>query len=137
MSHDRDAPVQIRWEGRFIRAEGYMENDCPGASECSYLCRDIWNLRQGSARVVLAPRARTTYKVDHWDWVIESQVMQQPPEATEPDNSTEVIDWSDVHMPKDVVCIPSRDENGRNVDSWDDNTNRFHVHPYFPLESQA
>lgn len=52
--------------GYLVSSKGYLESDCPGASECEYIARDIWHLRQNDARIVLAPQARTTYHVQDW-----------------------------------------------------------------------
>ncbi|KAM0718737.1 hypothetical protein Q7P37_005808 [Cladosporium fusiforme] len=52
--------------GSLISRKGYLESDCPGASECEYIARDIWNLREGSARIAMAPQVRTTYNLDDW-----------------------------------------------------------------------
>jgi hypothetical protein len=52
--------------GRLVSDEDYLQSDCPGASECEFVARDIWNMRQGRARIVLAPQARTTYNIQDW-----------------------------------------------------------------------
>lgn len=113
--------------GRLVSSEGYLESDCPGASECEYIARDIWNLRGRDARIVLAPQTRTTYGVPEWT------VMSKYAPVTRregPDYSgQDAIDWSEVSIPQRVDCVATRDAEGRWLDPWNDNNLRTRLDP--------
>jgi hypothetical protein len=113
--------------GRLVSSEGYLQSDCPGASECEYVARDIWNMRQGRARIVLAPQARTTYNIKDW------HVMSGHAPVTRregPDLLNEdAIDWSEYAIPESVVCIPTRTMEGVWIDPWGETNHRTRVDP--------
>jgi hypothetical protein len=104
--------------GHLVSSKGYLESDCLGASECEYIARDIWNLRQHDARIVLAPQARTTYNIPAWQVVSEMVPVtrREGPSSLEDDD---LIDWSETPLPQSVVCIPSRTKEGASVWPWD------------------
>lgn len=113
--------------GRLIGGEGYLESDCPGASECEYIARDIWNMRHGRARIVLAPQARTTYNIQDW-LVMEDAVpvtRLQGAEETERD----IIDWTEYEIPESVVCIPTRTSEGEWINAWGETNYRTRIDP--------
>jgi hypothetical protein len=115
--------------GRLVSSEGYLESDCPGASECEYVARDIWNMRQGRARVVLAPQARTTYNIKDW------QIMSDNAPVTRRDGpdskNVDPIDWSEYAIPESVVCVPTRTTEGAWLDAWDESNYRTRVDPLY------
>lgn len=113
--------------GELVSSKGYLESDCPGASECEYVARDIWNMRQGRARVVLAPQARTTYNIKDW------RVMGDNAPVTRregPDTHNEdAIDWSQWSVPESVLCIPTRTMQGDWLDPWAETNHRYRLDP--------
>jgi hypothetical protein len=88
--------------GHLVSSDGYLESDCPGASECELIARDIWHLRQRNARIVLAPQARTTYSMQNWLVVSDSAPVtrREGPDSVEED----VVDWNEVTIPQRVDC---------------------------------
>jgi hypothetical protein len=113
--------------GQMVSSKGYLESECPGASECEYLARDIWNLRQGDGRVVLAPQARTTYNMPHW-LDMGGQAPFTRREGPDYENE-DVIDWSEMSIPQSVACVASRDKEGRPVFQWSDDNTRTWIDP--------
>ncbi|KAK4890245.1 hypothetical protein LTR27_011006 [Elasticomyces elasticus] len=113
--------------GGLLSAQGYLTSDCPGASECEYIARDIWNLRQGSARMVLAPQARTTYSVDEWSVMrgFAPTTLREDPDS----KGRDLINWNEVAVPDKVVCIPTRHEDGEYIDTWDESNKRRRLNP--------
>ena len=115
--------------GRLISSEGYLESDCPGASECEYVARDIWNMRQGKARIVLAPQARTTYSMKVW------RIMGNTVPVTRrsgPDLMNEdAIDWSQYAIPESVQCISTRTKEGVFMGAWAEDNHRTRVDPLY------
>lgn len=113
--------------GRLVSSEGYLESDCPGASECEYIARDIWNMRQGRARVVLAPQARTTYNIKDW------RIMGDNAPVTRRDGpdllNEDAIDWREYEIPESVICIPTRTMEGAWRDPWGEDNHRTRVDP--------
>ena len=110
----------------------YLMSDCPGASECEYIFRDIWNLRDGRARIAASPRARTAYDIQEW----MSMATFIPPDRgwLRTLNRTHIphverIDWSKVSVPSSVVCIPGRDRTGEQVAIW--GTKRYLIDPTY------
>jgi len=109
-----------RW-GELMATPGYLESDC-ASSECKLLARDIWNLLDGQARFVLAPQSRTTYNMDDW-----RVVSKQCPPTIRTDGEgleEELIDWSDVSIPDEVVCVPNLDGDAREIDPWSEGNMR-------------
>jgi hypothetical protein len=104
-----------------------MKGDCPGASECKYIARDIWNLRHGQARILLAPQARTTYDIDAWKVMQKFAPAKRRQEVGE--EALDLIAWNEVRAPEKVVCIPTRRSNGEIVDTWDENNERKKLPP--------
>ncbi|KAK6420277.1 hypothetical protein LTR95_016964, partial [Oleoguttula sp. CCFEE 5521] len=118
--------------GQLVSAPGYLEQDCPGASECKYIGRDIWNIRSGKARIVMATQVRTTYSIDDWRIMVESADPAPTTLRTEyDDKNIELIDWSTVKAPEGVVCIPSRDKSGAYLDVWAEYNHRYRVNPMY------
>nr|OQO21826.1 hypothetical protein B0A51_10134 [Rachicladosporium sp. CCFEE 5018] len=125
--------------GQLMSAPGYLEQDCPGASECKYVGRDIWNIRNGKARIVMATQVRTTYSIEDWHIMIESADPAPTTLRTDYDQKEiELIDWSEVEAPEGVVCIPSRDKSGGYLDVWAEYNHRYRVNPMYktPAELQ-
>lgn len=113
--------------GVLISREGYLESDCPGASECEYIARDIWNLREGRARIVMAPQVRTTYNLE--DWIVMDS-MAPVTRGEGPDvEGLDVIDWTWVGVPGSVVCIASRSREGAVLDIWSESNHRTRIDP--------
>jgi hypothetical protein len=113
--------------GHLVSSKGYLESDCPGASECEYIVRDIWHLRQGDARIVLAPQARTTYNMPNWlDMGGQAPVTRR--EGLD-SGDEDAIDWSEVSIPQSVACVATRDEEGRWMNPWSDDNFRTWVDP--------
>lgn len=113
--------------GRLVSSEGYLASDCPGASECEYIARDIWNLRDGKARIVLAPQARTAYNID--DWLVITEAVPPPRHVESDSDDDDLIDWSGVNVPDTVVCIASRDKDGTSLDAWSEDNHRVRLDP--------
>jgi alpha-1,3-mannosyltransferase len=121
--------------GKLIGTPGYLDGDCPGDSECKLIHRDIWNLRGGKAKIVLAPRARTVYKVENWAamgqleqlWA-EGKLYQQQDTAPE-----EIINWENVRAPGTVVCMASRTKDGASIDVWGVDNSRYHLNPVLDM----
>jgi hypothetical protein len=113
--------------GRLVSDKGYLESDCPGASECEYVARDIWNMRQGRARIVLAPQARTTYNFRDW-LVMEDAVPVIRSQGGDP-LGRDAIDWSNYPIPESVVCIPTRTAEGEWINPWGETNHRTRVDP--------
>lgn len=114
--------------GRLV-ADDYLRSDCPGASECEYICRDVWNLKHGKARIVLASQARTMYTTGDW-----RQMIDQVPQTRRTDRETskdEIINWEGVTMPTSVSCIPSRNQEGNAIDCW--SVDRYNLNPFWDL----
>ena len=113
--------------GRLVSSDGYLDSDCPGASECEYVARDIWNMRQGRARIVLAPQARTTYNIKDW------RIMGDTAPVTRregPDTLNEdAVDWSEYAIPESVICIPTRTKEGAWRDPWGEDNHRTRIDP--------
>ena len=113
--------------GRLISSEGYLESDCPGASECEYVARDIWNMHQGRARIVLAPQARTTYSMKVWRIMGNTVPVTR---RTGPDLLNEdAIDWSEYAIPGSVQCISTRTKEGAFMGAWAEDNHRTRVNP--------
>ena len=104
--------------GRLVSSDGYLESDCPGASECEYIARDIWHLRGRDARVVLASQTRTTYSMP--DWSIASQYAPVTRREGPDYEDEDAIDWSEVSMPHRVDCVATRDAEGQRLEPWND-----------------
>lgn len=125
--------------GKLIDTPSYLDGDCPGDSECKLIYRDIWNLRNGKARITLAPRTRTVYKVEHWAAMrlletlwgkgggSTSNKNEGNEEAEEKD--PELIDWESVKAPGSVVCMASRTREGQMIDVWGLENGRYHLNP--------
>jgi hypothetical protein len=122
--------------GRLISSEGYLESDCPGASECEYVARDIWNMHQGKARIVLAPQARTTYSMKVWRIMGNTVPVTR---RTGPDLLNEdAIDWSEYAIPESVQCISTRTKEGAFMGAWAEDNHRTRVDPlYRPFNETA
>lgn len=113
--------------GRLISSEGYLESDCPGASECELIARDIWNMRRGRARIVLAPQARTAYNIE--DWLIMSGSVPVTPRGGADVLDEDKFDWSKYPIPESVVCIATRTTQGEWLDPWGETNNRSRLNP--------
>jgi hypothetical protein len=113
--------------GRLVSSEGYLQSDCPGASECEYVARDIWNMRQGRARIVLAPQARTTYNIKDWHIMGDHAPVtrREGPDLLNED----AIDWSEYAIPESVLCIASRNSQGQLIDLWSESNHKTRVDP--------
>jgi hypothetical protein len=113
--------------GRLISSEGYLDSDCPGASECEYVARDIWNMRQGGARIVLAPQARTTYSIKVWRIMGDTVPVtrREGPDLLNED----AIDWSEYVIPESVLCISTRTKEGAFMGAWAEDNHRTRVDP--------
>lgn len=119
--------------GRLISSEGYLDSDCPGASECEYIARDIWNMHHGRARIVLAPQTRTTYSIEDWRIMGENVPVtrREGPDLLNED----AIDWSKYLIPESVLCISTRTKKGVLMGAWDENNYRTRVDPLWrPVE---
>lgn len=115
--------------GRLIGTSGYLESDCPGASECEYICRDIWNLRHGKARILLVPQVRTSYTVEEWE-IVKDQVPAM--ERNETDSAVEdLVDWTNVRIPEQVACVGTRTFEGEPIETWGENNERTRLDPLF------
>lgn len=108
--------------GQLVSSAGYLESDCPGASECEHIARDIWNLRHSDAHIVLAPQTRTTYNIQ--DWLVMSvnapATRHEEPKLLDED----AISWEEVSIPQSVVCIASRNADGESLDLWNEDNHR-------------
>jgi hypothetical protein len=113
--------------GRLISSEGYLRSDCPGASECELVARDIWNMRLGRARIVLAPQARTAYNIEDWRIMGGSVPVTRREGADVLDDDK--LDWSEYTIPESVVCIATRTEQGEWLDPWGETNNRSRLDP--------
>lgn len=113
--------------GQLVSDEYYLRSECPGDSECSYVARDIWNLRKGRARIVLAPQARTTYGVKDWS-IMQASAPVTRREGVDKDG-LDVIDWNNVTIPKTVECVPSRGRDGSYLDTWSGSNLRQRLDP--------
>lgn len=113
--------------GQLVSSDEYLKSDCPGASECEYVARDIWNMRQGKARIVLAPQARTTYSLE--DWLVMGDTVPMTRREGPDLLGEDIINWSDVSIPESVVCIASRDAHGAHIHPWLDSNHRTRVDP--------
>lgn len=102
--------------GELVGDESYMASDCPGASECKLLMRDIWNSRHGKARIAMTPLVNTAYNIK--DWKLKDQAVPFADRSKEMVGDEDVIDWKDVEIPKSVVCIPSRTASGTVIQKW-------------------
>jgi hypothetical protein len=122
--------------GHLVSSKGYLESDCPGASECEYIARDIWNLRQNDARIVLAPQARTTYSIPAW-YVINEQVPVTRREGPNSVDDEDAIDWSEIPIPQSVVCIPSRNKEGASLELWGEDNHRTRLNPMWKPEQNT
>lgn len=118
--------------GKLISAPDYLRQDCPGESECKYIARDIWNLRDGHARIVQAPQVRTTYTVREWE------VMRLGPDPAPPRlregfdvHGLELIDWRNVSVPESVVCQAGRTKDGELLELWADENLRYGLGPMY------
>lgn len=113
--------------GKLVSNDDYLRSECPGDSECTNIARDIWNLRKGKARIVLAPQARTTYNVKDWN------VMQASVPVTRRDgvsnDGLDVINWTNVTIPETVECVPSRGLDGSLLETWDHDNLRQRIDP--------
>lgn len=110
--------------GKLINEPAYLDSDCPGDSECKLIFRDIWNLRNGKAKIALAPKTRTVYDVAHWAAMSDLATMW----LGNADES-ELIDWNSVKAPLGVVCIASRLKSGEPVGAWDESNVRVRLSP--------
>jgi hypothetical protein len=122
--------------GRLVSSEGYLESDCPGASECEYIARDIWNMRQGRARIVLAPQARTTYNIKDWRIMGDTAPVtrREGPDVLNED----AIDWSEYKIPDSVLCIATRTKEGARIEAWSPDNHRTRVDPLWrPVNETA
>lgn len=116
--------------GRLLARPGYLESDC-GSSECEIIFRDLWNLFDGQARVVLAPQSRTTYSLKDWRVVSKAvPITQRHGEVKGNDLQQELIDWSKVSVPSTVVCATNLDEEGHEVNVWGDENYRTEICEY-------
>jgi len=113
--------------GRLVSSEGYLESDCPGASECELVARDIWNMRRGRARIVLAPQARTAYNIEDWLILSDSVPVTRREEADV--LNEDKFDWSEYPIPESVVCIATRSAQGEWLDPWGETNNRSRLDP--------
>lgn len=116
--------------GRLVSSEGYLESDCPGASDCEYIARDIWNLRGGRARVAMAPQVRATYNLGDWA-VTDGMVPAIRWEDVDADGE-DMIDWTGVKAPESVVCIASRSRDGVVLDTWSRSNHRTRLDSLWP-----
>lgn len=108
--------------GKLVTDYDYMNGDCPGDSECGLVMRDIWNIRKGRARVVLASQVNTAYSVKVWK---AARLLLPFIPREEKVTIEELIDWSKVVIPKGVVCMPSRTEDGLAHDAHDTKLFRY------------
>ncbi|KAK3672687.1 hypothetical protein LTR78_007499 [Recurvomyces mirabilis] len=123
----------LRELGRLICQDGYMRSHCPGASECEYVCRDIWNMRQGRGRIVLAPQARTTYNVEGWTPIHRLAPARRRDAAGV--EALELIVSNEVEAPKNVVCIATRTEQGGLFHAWIEQNQRKKLSPVIDYEA--
>jgi hypothetical protein len=113
--------------GQLVSSDGYLESDCPGASECEYIARDIWHLRGRDARIVLAPQTRTTYNMPAWSVAAKYAPVTK---RMGPDSENkDAIDWSEVSIPHRVDCVASRDAEGEWIGQWSDDNIRTSLDP--------
>jgi len=113
--------------GRLVSSKGYLESDCPGASEYEFVARDIWNMRQGKARIVLAPQARTTYSIE--DWLIMADTVPVTRREGADVLDEDKLDWSEYAIPESLICIASRTEQGEWLDPWGETNHRRRLDP--------
>jgi len=100
--------------GKLVSTPGYLNSDC-AASECKLIARDMWNLLDGKARIVLASQSRTTYNIGDWEKLQTTNVTVPVVLRREFDDSPdELIDWSLVEMPERVACYSSINPDGIN-----------------------
>ena len=116
--------------GQLIAMEGYLESDC-ASSECKLFARDAWNLIGNETRFVLAPQSRTTYST--WDWRIMDGKCPPKRRTGGEEMEQEVIDWLNITIPADVVCVPSLREDGSVVDPWNEQNPRLHFSMFMLL----
>lgn len=90
----------------------YLEDDCP-ASECQLLDRDIWNLRDKKARVLMVPRSRCAYDASTYAHIRHIVPLEASPVTDD------AIDWSSVVAPDQVVCYSDVGPSGQALpDPW-------------------
>lgn len=108
--------------GRLVADPAYLRADCPADSECGLVMRDVWNLRRGAARVVLAPQVNTAYTAHMWRTAQHFAPFVPRRGPVEPD---ELIDWAAVDAPSAVVCLPGITANGTPHDPHNPKLFRF------------
>jgi len=106
--------------GELIASDDYLASDCP-ASECKLLARDLWNLKLGRVRFLVAPQSRTAYSLQDWQ-LVEAQYPLMPRPGTMLD--TELIDWNNVTMPEKVTCVPSIVDGKPLSNPWEEENHR-------------
>lgn len=117
-----------RW-GKLVTDADYMKGDCPGDSECGLIMRDIWNLRKGKARIVLASQVCTAYSMHVWK--AARLLLPFIPRHDKVYNE-ELIDWSQVSIPEEVMCMPGRTEAGKPHDAHDTELFRYlSLNPFY------
>lgn len=117
-----------RW-GKLVTDAEYMKGDCPGDSECGLIMRDIWNLRQGKARIVLASQVCTAYSMHVWK---AARLYLPFIPRNDKVYADELIDWSKASIPKEVMCMPGRTESGKPHDAHDTELFRYlSLNPYY------
>ncbi|KAM0714161.1 hypothetical protein Q7P37_010310 [Cladosporium fusiforme] len=121
--------------GSLVSNVEYLKADCPGASECEYIARDIWNLRKSQAKIVMAPQVRTTYNLR--DWVVMNGIAPATRREGLDSEGMDLIDWTGVKIPESVVCIASRDKNGALLETWSESNHRTRLDPWWRPGSTA
>lgn len=121
--------------GQLVTNNDYLNSDCPGDSECGLVMRDVWNLRQGKARIVLASAVVTAYSMHVW----KAARLFLPFVAREDRiYPGEIIDWQGVNIPREVMCMPSRTSEGVAHDAHDTKLFRYlSLDPFFEATATA
>jgi hypothetical protein len=88
---------------------------------------DIWNLQQGNARILLAPKASTAYSVEDWE-IMEHTGAPTKRRNDIYDGLEEVIERHGVRMPETIMCIPSQTMKRGELDLWSEQNYRLVIH---------
>lgn len=107
-----------------LTTDDYLAGDCPGASECELIGRDIWNLRQGRARIVLASQSRSWYQMVDSEIVLDRTPLLKRTGAGKEEDDADLIDWESVRAPDTVACIASRADDGTVLNTWSTKNHR-------------
>ncbi|QIW95850.1 hypothetical protein AMS68_001368 [Peltaster fructicola] len=110
-----------KW-GKLVTDWDYMNGDCPGDSECGLVMRDIWNIRAGRARVVLASQVNTAYSIREWK---AARLILPFIPREDRFTAEELINWTKVTIPEGVICMPTRTEDGTAHDAHDTKLFRY------------